>query len=146
LVREMLNETKLVDRLLISVMMSLPAETFQLVVLIRLASAVAKGRLVLLGVVLPVSPLIVMVGRPAAGVLAQLSLHELRSGTLDCSCTVIVLGAHGHGVVWLAVAVPQTSGKIVSGAFKSPADLNTLELELNGQACTDTAEAFFDFC
>ena len=70
--------------------------------------AAVNGRLVLLGVVLHVSPLIVMMGRPA--VSATVALHELRSGTLDFSCTVIVLGAHGHGVLWLAVATVQLSG------------------------------------
>ena len=70
--------------------------------------AAVNGRLVLLGVVLPLSPLIVITGRPVVSV--ELALHELSSGTLDFSCTVIVLGAHGHGVVWLAVATVQLSG------------------------------------
>ena len=59
---------------------------------------------------------------------------------------MIVLGAHGHGVVWLAVATVQLSAAIWSGEVVSPADAIKLEVVLNGQACTDTKDAFFDAC
>ena len=62
-----------------------------------LASVLDSGRLMFVAVTLPLSPLKVTIGRPAAAATAALQLDK--RGTLDCSCTVTVLGAHGQGVL-----------------------------------------------
>jgi hypothetical protein len=64
-------------------------------------------------VLLPESPDRVRTGLPAAAV--GLDWHVDSSGTLARSCTEIVFTLHGQGVLWLAVATPQYSGRIISG-------------------------------
>ncbi len=62
-----------------------------------LVSLLVSGRLMFVAVTLPLSPLKVTIGRPGTDVALALQLD--RRGTLDCSCTVTVLGAHGQGVL-----------------------------------------------
>jgi len=64
-------------------------------------------------VLLPESPVRVMMGLPAAAV--ELDRHVDSNGTLACSCTEIVFTLQGQGVLWLAVATAQYSGRIISG-------------------------------
>ena len=71
------------------------------------------GRLELSGVTVPVKPASVTIGLPAAA--AALDLQVDKSGTFGCSCTVIVLGAQGHGVLWLAVRTIQLRADTYKG-------------------------------
>jgi len=74
-----------------------------------------KGRLLFKGVVLPVRPDRVMVGRPP-GSSAAVALHEASRETEGVSWMVMVLGEHGQGLLWLAVARFQVKGLIKRGA------------------------------
>lgn len=64
-------------------------------------------------VLLPVSPIIVMMGLAAADV--ELDRHVDSNGTLAINWTEIVFTLHGQGVLWLALADIQYSGTIMSG-------------------------------
>jgi hypothetical protein len=71
-------------------------------------------------VLLPESPIRVMMGLPAAAEALDWQVDS--NGTLACNCTEIEFTLHGQGVLWLAVADIQYSGRIISGdaAFKLP--------------------------
>lgn len=60
-------------------------------------SKLDSGRLLFVPVTLPTSPLKVTIGRPAARRTDALQVDK--RGTLDCNCTVTVLGAQGQGVL-----------------------------------------------
>ena len=92
-------------------------------------------------VLLPTSPIRVTIGLPAAAV--DDDLHVESNGTFELSCTVIVLLLQGHGVLWLAVATPQTSGVIIRGEaiLQMPAFVLRLLAVIYGDASTDTLAA-----
>ena len=92
-------------------------------------------------VLLPTSPIRVTIGLPAAAV--DDDLHVESNGTFELSCTVIVLLLQGHGVLWLAVATPQTSGVIIRGeaVLQMPAFVLRLPAVIYGDASTDTLAA-----
>ena len=79
----------------------------------------ARGKAELDAVVVPVSPQSVIIGRPATLLSEEDSLHVPSSSKGVASCTVIVFGAHGQGVLWLAKAIDHVRGEILIGA-KSP--------------------------
>jgi len=78
----------------------------------------ASGKVEFDGVVVPVSPLSVIAGRPAT-LSEEDALHVPSSSKGVASSTVIVFGAHGQGVLWLADAVNHTRGEIFIGAESS---------------------------
>ncbi len=78
----------------------------------------ARGKTEFDGVVVPVSPRSVIVGRPAT-LSEEDALHVPSSSKGVTSSTVIVFGAHGQGVFWLADAVNHTRGEIFIGANSS---------------------------
>lgn len=78
----------------------------------------ARGKVEFDAVVEPVSPRSVIVGRPAT-VSEEDALHVPSSSKGVASSTVIVFGAHGQGVLWLAKAVDHVRGAILIGAQSS---------------------------
>ncbi len=99
-----------------SVSTSTPLLIVQLPLLGRVPGAywLAIGSDALVGVTVPVKPPSVTIGLPATPATDDLQVDK--SGTLDCSSTVIVFGAHGHGVLWLAVRTVQLSADMKRGA------------------------------
>jgi len=71
------------------------------------------GSVELSAVTVPVSPVRVTAGLPAAAPTADLQLDK--SGTLDCSCTVMVLAEQGQGVLWDTVKLIQLSAEMYNG-------------------------------
>lgn len=97
-----------------------------------------SGRLVFDGVVLPVRPVRVMIGRPP-GLSAAFALQPTSSGTEGWIWTVMTLGEQGHGLLWLAVATLQTRLFIFNGAA-SPAPKAGFKVPREkGGACHDGA-------
>jgi len=78
-----------------------------------------NGRLLFVGVVLPMRPMIVMAGRPP-GCSVDVALHVESSETDGVSWMVMSLDEHGHGLLWLAVARFQVKGMIIRGAVALP--------------------------
>ncbi len=91
-----------------------------------------RGKEGFVGVVVPVSPRSVIVGRPAT-LSEEDALHVPSSSKGVISSTVIVFGAHGQEVFWLADAVNHTRGEIFIGA-ESSAPLVMLLVDAYGSA------------
>lgn len=112
------KETKLpADTSAVSTKTKLPAAaTHAPVLLTAEPPSATSGRLVVDGVVLPVRPVRVMIGRPP-GLSAAVALQLPSSCTEGWSWTVMTLGEQGHGLLWLAVATFQTRELIINGGF-----------------------------
>jgi hypothetical protein len=74
---------------------------------------------------LPVSPVKVTTGLPLEASVDD-AIQVESSGTLELSCTVMVLMLQGQGVLWLAVATVHASGLIM----RAPAPVIPLKLPI----------------
>jgi len=110
----------IVERSAVSPKTSLPLDMVHVPVLLTAGMLLeTSGKLLLDGVVLPVRPVRVIIGRPP-GLSAAVNLQLTSSGTLGAKLTVMVFTEHGHGVLWLAAPVQVTPRMFITALSPVP--------------------------